>query len=108
MFKWTSRILALFLGAIAYAVFVQSAAAQYRFDVWTTDQGLPHSNVLNIYQTSDGYLWLTTFNGLVRYDGVRFRVFNTGNTPGIKNSRFLMFYEDRERNLWITTEENGI
>ncbi|MEP6904183.1 MAG: two-component regulator propeller domain-containing protein, partial [Actinomycetota bacterium] len=42
------------------------AAAQYRFDQWTADNGLPQNSVTSIAQTSDGYLWLTTNDGLVR------------------------------------------
>ncbi|HYJ47306.1 MAG TPA: two-component regulator propeller domain-containing protein, partial [Pyrinomonadaceae bacterium] len=41
--------------------------AQYRFDSWTTDNGLPQVSVNSILQTRDGFLWLTTFGGLVRY-----------------------------------------
>ena len=48
--------------------------AQDRFDSWTTDNGLPQNQINGIIQTRDGYLWLTTFNGLVRYDGARFKV----------------------------------
>src|SRR5262249_29642062 len=51
-----------------------AASAQYRFDSWTTDNGLPENSVNSIIQTSDGYLWLATFGGLVRYDGMNFRV----------------------------------
>lgn len=98
----------LFLCALWCLAFIQNVSAQYRFDVWTTDDGLPQNQVNNIFQTSDGYLWMTTFDGLVRYDGVRFSVFNSGNTTGITNSRFLIFFEDRDKNLWITTEESGI
>src|SRR5205085_5323752 len=47
-------------------------------------------------------------DGLVRYDGVHFKFFNSGNTPGIINSRFINFFEDSNKNLWITTEESGI
>ena len=42
------------------------AQAQYRFDHWTADNGLPQNSVRDIVQTRDGYLWLTTFDGLVR------------------------------------------
>jgi signal transduction histidine kinase/ligand-binding sensor domain-containing protein len=103
-----NKIPAFLLGALAYLVFVQNVSAQYRFDRWTTDNGLPQNNVNNILQTSDGFLWMTTFDGLVRYDGVRFKVFNGGNTRGIKSSRFLRLFEDRDKNLWIATEESGI
>jgi signal transduction histidine kinase/ligand-binding sensor domain-containing protein len=82
--------------------------AQYRFDSWTTDNGLPQASVNSIVQTSDGFLWFTTYGGLVRYDGLRFQVFSTGNTPGLKASRFLWLSEDASRNLWISTEGQGV
>src|SRR5258708_1344121 len=108
MIARSCKIIGLLLCALAHSGFAQNASTQYRFDVWTTNNGLPQNKVLNIHQASDSYIWLTTFDGLVRYDGVRFKVFNTGNTPGIKNNRFMIFYEDRDGNLWITTEESGI
>jgi signal transduction histidine kinase/ligand-binding sensor domain-containing protein len=108
MHKRLNKILALFLGALTYLVCAQNVSAQYRFDRWTTDNGLPQNSIINILQTADGFLWMTTFDGLVRYDGVRFRVFNPGNTRGIKSSRFLRLFEDRNKNLWITTAESGI
>jgi len=82
--------------------------AQYHFDWWTADSGLPQNSVLSILQTHDGYLWLTTSDGLVRFDGVRFTVFNRSNTPGIRNNRFTALYEDGDGTLWIGTEEAGL
>gem|GEM_PF-3760681 len=52
---------------------------QYRFDTWTTDNGLPQNGLREITQTPDGYLWFTTFDGLVRFDGVRFTTFDKAN-----------------------------
>ena len=52
------------------------AAAQHLFDSWTTENGLPQNSVNDILQTRDGYLWLATHGGLVRFDGVRFVVFD--------------------------------
>ncbi|MEJ7700103.1 MAG: two-component regulator propeller domain-containing protein [Pyrinomonadaceae bacterium] len=63
-----------------------TAQAQYRFDSRTTDEGLPRNSVLSITQTSDGYLWFTTFGGLVRFDGVHFTVFDKSNTKCIPHS----------------------
>jgi ligand-binding sensor domain-containing protein len=83
-------------------------AAQYRFDSWTADNGLPQASVNSILQTRDGFLWLTTFGGLVRFDGLRFQVYNTGNTKGLRTGRFLLLFEDRAGNLWITTEGQGV
>ena len=87
---------------------VSSIKAQYRYDVWTTDNGLPQNSVNAILQTRDGYLWLATNDGLVRYDGARFTVFNRGNTPGIESNRFTALCEDRDGNLWIGTAEERL
>jgi ligand-binding sensor domain-containing protein len=65
-----------------------TAEAQYRFESWTADEGLPQNSVRSIIQTRDGYLWLTTFDGLVRFDGVRFKVFDKSNTKGLSTNRF--------------------
>jgi signal transduction histidine kinase/ligand-binding sensor domain-containing protein len=80
----------------------------YRFDAWTTDTGLPQNSIYSILQTRDGYLWFTTLDGLVRYDGVQFTVFNKGNTRGIESNRFNSLLEDREGTLWIGTEDGGL
>ena len=81
---------------------------QYRFDTWTTDDGLPQNGVKEIRQTPDGYLWFTTFDGLVRFDGVRFTVFGKGNTRGIINNRFTGLYCDKDGTLYATTKEDGV
>ncbi len=77
------------------------AAAEYRFDVWTADSGLPQNSVRAIVQTRDGYLWIGTLDGLARFDGVRFTVFNRANTPTFPSNRVLALYEDCEGALWI-------
>jgi ligand-binding sensor domain-containing protein len=85
-----------------------SAVAQYRFDHWTADNGLPQNSVRDIVQTRDGYLWFTTFDGLVRFDGVRFTVFNKSNSPGIPSNRFYNLLEDRQGDLWATLETGEV
>jgi signal transduction histidine kinase/ligand-binding sensor domain-containing protein len=84
------------------------APAQYRFDHWTADNGLPQNSVRDIVQTRDGYLWLSTFDGLVRFDGVRFTVFNKSNSPGIASNRFILLFEDRFGDLWASLEAGGL
>ena len=91
-------------GWIVVIYLATTAQAQYRFDHWTADNGLPQNSVCDIVQTRDGYLWLTTFDGLVRFDGVRFTVFNKSNSPGILSNRFMQVYEDRHGDIWASTE----
>lgn len=86
----------------------QNLFGQYRFDLWTTDNGLPQNGVRNITQTPDGYLWFTTFDGLVRFDGVQFTTFNKSNTKGIINNRFTGLFSDKKGTLYATTMEDGV
>jgi ligand-binding sensor domain-containing protein len=87
---------------------VTTVSAQYQIESWTTDNGLPQNTVHSIAQTPDGYLWLATLDGLVRYDGVRFSVFNKSNTQGIESNRFTHLAVDGKGDLWARTESGGI
>lgn len=86
----------------------RNVVAQSLFDVWNTEQGLPQNSVVNILQTRDGYLWLATPDGLVRFDGAQFTVFNSGNSPGLKSNRITALFEDRDGVLWFGTEDSGL
>ncbi|HYW73033.1 MAG TPA: two-component regulator propeller domain-containing protein [Pyrinomonadaceae bacterium] len=97
-----------FFCLISLGLFPARALAQYRFDNWTIDDGLPQNSVSAILQTRDGYLWLTTAAGLVRFDGLRFTVFDRSNTKGLNSVRFSTLFEDDDANLWIGTEDGGL
>ncbi len=81
---------------------------QYVHDVWTTQNGLPQNSVLAIAQTPDGYLWIGTEDGLVRFDGVRFVTFNRRNTPAFRSNVVDALLVDRRGNLWIGTQGGGL
>jgi ligand-binding sensor domain-containing protein/signal transduction histidine kinase len=83
-------------------------AAGFKFESWSSDQGLPQNSVYSILQTRDGYVWFTTLGGLVRYDGVRFTVFDKSNSPGLVSNRFTTLHEDAKGNLWIGTESGQL
>jgi ligand-binding sensor domain-containing protein len=83
-------------------------SAQYRFDHWTTDNGLPQNTVGSILQTSDGYIWFTTLDGLVRFDGVRFTVFNKNNSKTLPSNRLVKLLAENDNTLWLITEESGL
>jgi ligand-binding sensor domain-containing protein/signal transduction histidine kinase len=77
-------------------------------DVWTSKEGLPQNSVISVIQTKDGYLWLGTLNGLVRFDGNHFTVFNEYNTPGLNSDRIVYLFEDSHTNLWIGTDTGTV
>src|SRR5258708_37020704 len=77
-------------------------------DSWNTEKGLPQSSVISVIQTRDGYLWLGTLNGLVRFDGNKFTVFDENNTPGLNSDRIVFLFEDSRTNLWIGTDAGGV
>jgi len=77
--------------------------ADYGHDVWQAEQGLPQNTIHSIVQTGDGYIWLATEEGLVRFDGIRFVSFDRQNTGQIKNNYIQALFEDREGALWVGT-----
>jgi ligand-binding sensor domain-containing protein/signal transduction histidine kinase len=78
---------------------------RYLSDVWQTEQGLPQNGIQAIAQTREGYLWLGTPGGLVRFDGVRFAVFNQGQ---FQNNNVHALLADRHGRLWIGTYGGGL
>jgi ligand-binding sensor domain-containing protein len=81
---------------------------RYIHQSWQSSQGLPQNSVLSIAQTPDGYLWLGTEEGLVRFDGVRFTVFDKHSTVGLQNNQILALLSDHHQNLWIGTNGGGL
>ena len=86
----------------------------YLMRMWQVEQGLPQNKVTSVVQTRDGYLWIGTYSGLARFDGVRFAVFDDKNTPEMHSSRVTSLFESDNGTLWIghengdlTTELNG-
>lgn len=73
------------------------------------EEGLPQASVNTILRTRDGFLWLGTFGGLVRFDGREFRTFRSADDgEGPASRRVLSLFEDERRRLWIGTEDAGI
>lgn len=81
---------------------------QYVHDNWGLRQGLPQNAVRGIVQTGDGYLWFGTQEGLARFDGKTFAVFDKFNVEQLESSRIRTLYPDREGNLWIGTYDGGL
>ena len=80
----------------------------YRIDSWSPDDGLPQGSVNSIVQARNGFLWVGTFGGLARFDGVNFKVFDTENTPSLPSPRVLSLFEDHLQALWLGTEDGTL
>ncbi len=87
---------------------LEAATANYLVDVWDTENNLPGSTVTAINQTPDGYLWVGTYNGLARFDGVRFVTFDPANTPELSHARIQGLFLDVNGTLWINTFRGGL
>jgi ligand-binding sensor domain-containing protein/signal transduction histidine kinase len=81
---------------------------RYQQVAWQDQPGLPTNSILAIVQTPDGYLWLSTSEGVVRFDGVRFTTFDSVNTPAIKSNNVQPLLVDRAGALWIGTHAGGL
>jgi ligand-binding sensor domain-containing protein len=77
------------------------AVGQYSLATWQTDAGLPHNRVQAIAQTPEGYLWLATQEGLARFDGVRFTVFDRHGTAAMSANDVETLFVSLDGSLWV-------
>ena len=89
----------------AQALDKKSSLRHFGRRVWQTDEGLPQNTVNDIVQTRDGYLWIATDDGLARFDGIQFKVFNRRNTPQLHSNAINSLYQDSHGTLWISTAD---
>ncbi len=68
---------------------------------FTMDDGLPQNSINEIQQSSDGYIWIATFSGLVRFDGHDFKIFNRVNTPCLIADEFLNIHISSDDSIWL-------
>ncbi|MGC4023531.1 MAG: two-component regulator propeller domain-containing protein, partial [Cyclobacteriaceae bacterium] len=80
----------------------QQADPHYKITSWTTDDGLPGNACIKIFQDKDGFLWIGGFDGLIRFDGTRFIIYNKNNK--LSTNFALSLAGDRNGNLWVGTD----
>lgn len=102
--RWVVLALALTGIAEAWALDPHKSLTQYVHDSWSTEDGLPSSGLVTLAQTRDGYLWIGSDAGLVRFDGARFDVFDSENTAAFRNNLIRCLYQDDDGHLWIGTD----
>jgi ligand-binding sensor domain-containing protein/two-component sensor histidine kinase len=82
--------------------------AGYTRHLWQAPDGLPEQTVQAFAQTPDGYLWIGTTGGLLRFDGAHFELFDRQNTPELHENSVFCLLRARNGTLWIGTEGGGI
>ena len=84
------------IGAVLLASLVRAQAesprARYDASVWQIEQGLPSNWIYNMAQDHEGYLWLGTNEGLVRFDGMEFKLFSADDIAGLASGQILSLY----------------
>lgn len=68
---------------------------------WTTKNGLPTNEINSIWKTSDGYIWLETVDGLVRFDGHTFTLFNNENQHAFRGTNIFSLSENGDKDFWF-------
>jgi len=110
---WIARILLISLLILTPAKRASASLdpdrpiSQYIHQSWQTQDGLPQASVVAIAQTPNGYLWLGTEEGLARYDGVRFSLFDK-HTAGLQDDLLQALFVDHEGTLWLGTRSSGL
>jgi ligand-binding sensor domain-containing protein/signal transduction histidine kinase len=102
------RIGALLLGAgLSHGAAAQQASVvfdSYKVDTWRSHEDVKLVFTSNLVQTRDGYLWLSSQSGLVRFDGVRFKAFTADASPALRGRTRLIttpLAQDRDGGLWV-------
>jgi diguanylate cyclase (GGDEF)-like protein len=91
-----------------FAIKAEKSLVEQNFTNWTTKQGLPTDTILDIYQDDFGYIWLASYMGLIRFDGIKFKLFNKRTTPAFESNSARVIEGDDKGNLWIGTNSDGL
>lgn len=100
-------ILALAAGSPSLLADTGACATCYGLTAWTPEDGLPPSNVLAITQDREGYLWLGTTDGLVRFDGFQFSLWGSHGEPALAGYGVPALVGSRDGSLWIGYSDGG-
>lgn len=111
-FWWVLFLLSLQLGAQEVTPLQslenRTPISQYVVDSWDNENGLPTNAILDVAKTNQGFMWLATFNGLARFDGMEFKIYDKSNTPELQTNNLSSLLVDSKDQLWIGTNGGGL
>ena len=111
--RWLLRCAIVGLAAVCFSVSASAVdptrtVSQYLHDSWGTERGWPGGSITAIAQTSDGYLWIGTDKGLVRFDGLNFHQFERAHPDPILIGPVRTLLVDASDNLWILLQNTQV
>jgi len=106
VFVFTLIVAVVLQAPSAWALDPQKAITQYVHHRWGGERGFAQ-RAYSLAQTPDGYVWVATLNGLFRFDGVRFTLFDT-TRAAVKQDYIWTLFVDRDGVLWIGTYGGGL
>jgi ligand-binding sensor domain-containing protein len=103
------RILYSFVLSLLFSpVFAQNPFSKFKLEHWDTKKGLSNDLLLFLYQSKEGFLWMGSYAGLTRFDGINFTTFNTQNLPLLSTNNVNEIAESYDSTLWIATQNSGL
>ncbi|MBX7221845.1 MAG: protein kinase [Blastocatellia bacterium] len=107
-FEWLVRLFLwgmVWLAGTSVALALDPHKPLMEFNHVTWPDGLPQNSAHCVVQTPDGYIWVATYEGLVRFDGVHFAVFDTQNTPELKSNPINWLAVGQDGVLWVASND---
>jgi signal transduction histidine kinase/ligand-binding sensor domain-containing protein len=111
--RWKWRWATAAFGVVCLAVSASATepnpmVSQYSHHFWGTEKGFPIGTVSTIAQTADGYVWIGTDQGLVRFDGLNFRRFEQASDGSLTIGPVRALLADAQGNLWILLQNTKL
>jgi len=100
-----TAVLLLGIASTGFALEPSTPLASYGRQAWVMENGLPQNTVQALVQTHDGFIWLGTEVGLVRFDGIGFQLFDRNSTPALPGNDVRCLLETPDGALWIGTSD---
>lgn len=108
---WLARpcvLLSLILFCVAAPAFCTAGPSGYNRTIWQNQNGLPDQTVQAFAQTPDGYLWIGTTGGLLRFDGIRFNPIEAHGGRLFEDNGVFALLVTKDGTLWVGTEGGGL
>ncbi len=101
---------AQYIGLFVIHIFFINHLFAYQFDKFNINEGLSSSSVTGIVQDHTGFLWISTYHGLNRYDGYEFKIYQhqIGDSLSLSNNGIHTIYLDKKGNIWLGTLNGGL